>query len=219
MFNVTRSYPAPVSLSNKNGYRQDDVLNELRKIFFDKCYLCEIKEPDSINVEHLKPHGGDEDLMHDWDNLFFVCGRCNNIKLAKYSNILDCTNPDRDAFILIKHLPPHTPYQKKVIIEAMEDDDQVNETVELLREIFNSDKTVNKKITAVYLRKKVFKRYNRVLELANIYFNDESTANTKNEALETLKVLMDKKQEFSAFIRWIVLEDEKLNELIGEYIN
>ena len=132
---------------------------------------------------------------------------------------MDCTNPDRDVFKLIKHLPPHTPYQKKVIIEAMEDDGQVNETAELLYEIFNTDKTLNKKITGAYLRKKVFKSYNRVLELANRYFDNETPEERKNDALERLQVLMNKKQEFSAFIRWIVLEDAKLYELLGEFID
>ena len=71
MFNVTRTQPAPDSLKNKNGYAGDDVLNELRLIFFDKCYLCEISEPTSLNIEHFIPHGGDEDLKNMIGIIFF----------------------------------------------------------------------------------------------------------------------------------------------------
>lgn len=219
MFNVERSEVAPASLAARREYAGEDVLLELRIIFYDKCYLCEIKDPTSINVEHFYAHQGDEDKKFDWSNLYYVCGRCNNIKLAKYSNLLDCANPDHDVFQLIKHLPPHTPYQSKIIIQAMSEDSRTVETAELLDEIFNTDKTINKKITGKYLRKKIFQKYNRFLELINTYFDDELSQKSKDDALERLQVLVSKKQEFSAFIRWIVLEDAQLAGLLGPHID
>lgn len=219
MFNVIRTYPAPSSLSLKKEYADKDVVEELQKIFYDKCYLCEDKEPISLNVEHFDPHKGDETKKFDWDNLYYVCARCNNLKLAKYNDLIDCTDPKYDVFKLIKHLPPLTPYQKKLIIEATSKDKKVQNTAALLELIFNTDHTINKKITGTYLRKKVFKKYNRFMELVNIYFDDESSKTKKDDALERLQVLMERKQEFSAFIRWIVLEDEKLNPLLVPYMD
>ncbi|MEI4964267.1 hypothetical protein [Aeromonas caviae] len=219
MFNVSRPAEAPKSLAERRSYSEEDVLNKLREIFYDKCYLCEIKDPTSINVEHFYAHQGNLDKKFDWNNLFYVCGRCNNIKLAKYNNLLDCTNNDVDVFRLIKQLPPHTPYQSKIIIEPMAADDKTIETADLLDEIFNTEKTINKKITGKYLRKKVFHKYNRFLELVNEYLDDELPQERKDEALVRLQVLMSRKQEFSAFIRWVVLEDEYLHELLGNSID
>lgn len=205
MFNVSRPAEAPESLAERRSYSEEDVVNKLREIFYDKCYLCEIKDPTSINVEHFDAHQGNLDKKFDWNNLFYVCGRCNNIKLARYNNLLDCTNNDVDVFRLIKQLPPHTPYQSKIIIEPMAADDKTIETADLLDEIFNTEKTINKKITGKYLRKKVFHKCNRFLELVNEYLDDELPQERKDEALVRLQVLMSRKQEFSAFIRWVVL--------------
>jgi len=212
MFNVTRPADAPESLAARRSYSEEDVLNKLREIFYDKCYLCEIKDPTSINVEHFDAHQGNLDKKFDWNNLFYVCVRCNNIKLAKYNNLLDCTNDNVDVFRSIKHLPPHTPYQSKIIIEAIFTDEKTIETAALLDEIFNTEKTINKKITGKYLRKKVFHKYNE-------YLDDELPQTRKDESLERLQVLMSRNQEFSAFIRWVVLEDEYLRELLGASID
>ncbi|WP_082107132.1 HNH endonuclease [Chromobacterium vaccinii] len=219
MFNVTRTAPAPASLSKSNGYSGDDVLTQLRKIFHDKCYICEIKDPTSINVEHFHPHKGDVLKKHDWNNLFYVCGRCNNIKLAKYENLLDCTDPTVDVFKALRHIPPHTPYQKTLHIEATNNDPKTQETARLLNEVFNTDSTINKKITGSYLRKKVFHRYNRFLELVNHYYDEELPQETRDDALVRLKVLISKTQEFSAFIRWIAAEDENLNKILAEHFD
>jgi len=219
MFNVTRGPDAPKSLAAKRDYAGEDVLNNLKEIFHDKCYLCEIKDPTSINVEHFDAHQGDEKKKFDWNNLYYVCGRCNNIKLARYNNLLDCADPTYDVFKLVKHLPPHTPYQSKILIQAMDKDAKTLETAQLLDEIFNTEKTINKKITGTYLRKKVFHRYNRFLELINEYIDEELPPRRKDEALERLQVLVSKKQEFSAFIRWIVLEDSYLLKLLGDHID
>lgn len=219
MFNVTRSPNSPASLAFRRSYTEADVLEELKEIFHDKCYLCEVKEPTSLNVEHFHPHQGNDEKKYDWNNLYYVCGRCNNIKLARYNNLIDCADPDYDAFKLVKHLPPHTPYQNRLVIESMADDDKTRETAELLDEIYNTDKTINKKITGEYLRKKIFNKYNRFLELVNTYIDDELPQEEKDNALMRLRSLVSKKQEFSAFIRWIVLEDNFLFGILGEHID
>lgn len=219
MFNVTRTQPAPHSLSRKISYRDEDVVSALKEIFFDKCYLCETKDPTSLNVEHLIAHEGDIDKKFDWNNLYYCCGRCNNIKLANYSDLLDCADKNVNVFVLIKHLPPHSPNQNRLVITAMAQDQKTINTARLLDDIFNSERTVNKKITGAYLRKNVFKKYNRFLDLVNQYFDDELTQGAKDEALSRLRVLMSRKQEYSAFIRWVVKEDATLDALLAQHID
>lgn len=218
MFNVTRTQPAPASLAAKKSYNGEDVVLALRSIFFDKCYLCETKDPTSLNVEHFDAHEGDANKKYDWNNLFFVCGRCNNIKLAKYSDLLDCTDNTCDVLSLVRHIPPHTPNQNRLTIEAMASDQKTVNTTKLIDEIFNTEQTINKKVTGAYLRKSVYRRYNRLLELINQFFDDESSDSIKADALSRLQVLMSKQQEFSAFLRWVVKGDAVLNELLGKFI-
>ena len=78
MIKIERTPAPPLSLASEkrkaNGnYRESDVMRQLAEDFHEKCYLCEIDELQSIEVEHLYPHGGNRDLKFDWTNCF-TCG-------------------------------------------------------------------------------------------------------------------------------------------------
>lgn len=218
MFNVSRPTTAPASLAQQKSYTEADVLNVLKEIFHDKCYLCETKNPNDIN-EHLLPHRQDSTLKFDWLNLFYACSRCNNIKLGAYDNILDCSNDDVDVFQSIKLLPPLTPNAELVRVEAVKTDVATCSTAELLHKIYNEPNTLNKQITAAYLRAKIYNVYNRFTQLMNEYFNHESSTLVKEQALEKMQTYMEKSQEYSAFLRWLVLEDKKLKPLLEPHMD
>lgn len=213
MFNVTRSEESPTSLETRTSYRGQDVYDALMHTFSGKCYICEDKGLTSINIEHLSPHENDVDLKYAWENLCLACSRCNNIKGHRFNNLIDCTNPSQDAFLLVKLLPPRMP-DAKVRVYPMEDSDSVNQTAELLDRVFNSKHTIEKAITGEELRRRIFKKAYKILEHQNTYFDDESPQADKDIALERLKVLMKKEQAFSAFLRWLVIESPMLAELL-----
>lgn len=215
MFNVKRnSTPEPPSLSQNKSYNGDDVLKALSEIFYDKCYICERKRPDDINVEHFIAHEGKEELKYKWSNLFLACSRCNNIKNRFYNNILDCTDSNVDVCRSIKLLPPYTPSAKKIIVKAMIQGDKTTETCSLLEKVYNSEHTVNKSITGAYLRQKVFTRLNKFFEYVNTYLDPEdlTTSKEKDVARDKIENLLQESQEFSAFLRWVVLEDSVLEK-------
>lgn len=61
MVKVDRSFPAPASLAaeakKKTGsYSEPDVVGRLRQDFHNKCYICELKDLQDPQVEHLLPH-------------------------------------------------------------------------------------------------------------------------------------------------------------------
>lgn len=219
MFNVTRHKTAPASLENKTRYDSEDVYTALSEIFFNKCYLCETKDPHDINVEHFVAHMGDSDKKFSWLNLYFVCSRCNNIKGANYNNLLDCCNEQDDVFIAIKHIPPMTPYAKKVQITAMKDDNKTREICELLEKIYNSEHTVNKRVSGSFLRRKIFEQYNLLLNQINEYYDPTATQQEKETAIDKIKVLINKSSQYSAFIRWCILEDEELGPLLTDLMD
>ena len=51
-------------------YNTNEVNKALGLMFAHKCYLCEKKDLDNLQIEHLVPHRGNRDLMFDWENLF-----------------------------------------------------------------------------------------------------------------------------------------------------
>ncbi|MBR3328908.1 MAG: HNH endonuclease [Atopobiaceae bacterium] len=88
MIGVRRSAQAPRVLMDsgaQNRYRHDDVVDQLMKDFHGKCYICEIDDLQSIEVEHLLPHhnGKYPDRMFEWNNLFLSCRHCNSVKTRR----------------------------------------------------------------------------------------------------------------------------------------
>lgn len=219
MFKVTRTYPAPASLASRKSYSEEDVLVELKKIFYEKCYLCESRSLIHLNIEHLKPHKNkNKALKFDWDNLFYVCSRCNNFKRAKYTNILDCTDHSIDVLRDIKHLPPASPFAK-LNITAQTPCPKTIQTAELIDKIFNADDKANKKVAGAALRHNVFMAINYLNTLFLAYINPKTPKRKKLKILEELQTLAGKEQEFSAFIRWTIFGDETLSAILLPYID
>lgn len=219
MFNAIRTYPAPASLATAKAYDGDDVYTELRKIFFDKCYICETIDPQDVHIEHLFAHEGDVDSRYDWDNLYFACSRCNTIKSTAFNEIIDCCDPEHDAFRSIKLLPPISPRSKTVTIAPTNNNAGTIKTAELLEKIFNSHHTVNKRISSEFLRSKVFKQYNLLLDQMNLYFGPVATPEDKAISIERMKVLIQRDMPYSAFIRWCILEDAVLAPILANLMD
>ncbi|MBV1839305.1 HNH endonuclease [Photobacterium ganghwense] len=218
MFNVVRNEPAPASLARGKKYDSEDVWEALKKVFHKKCYICETSEPQDINVEHFVPHEGDDNLKYDWENLYFSCGRCNNIKLAKYDDLLDCCDPTLDVVRAIKHLPPSTPYAKKLHVKAQATDDKTKLTAELLDKVFNSENTPNKAVSSAFLRKRVFDQYNLLLSQLNNYYKPMALQEEKDDAVARIKLLLKPSSPYSAFISWCIMEDEELGPMLHDFI-
>lgn len=61
MVKIERSFPSHClfgirSKKVSGSYEQPDVVSRLRKDFHDKCYICELKNLQDPQVEHLLPH-------------------------------------------------------------------------------------------------------------------------------------------------------------------
>ena len=162
MINIKKTFPAPTCLEREkqkvNGdYKCGNVLAILKQDFYNKCYLCE-DQPTSINVEHFEPHQGDKNKKFDWQNLFFVCAHCNNIKLDRYNTndnnrLLNCTHHEHDVEHWLKCEIVHFP-QKTVKITALRNEAIVHNTVKLLDEVYNGT-TPQKKMEADNLKDKL----------------------------------------------------------------
>lgn len=203
-------------LKNNGSYNKEEVVNELVKQFYGKCYICELKDPSSVNIEHLRPHKGDKELKFDWNNLFLSCVHCNNTKLAKYDNILDCTDPDKDIENCIKFYADSFP-TNRVKITALNDDPQVINTVELLNTVYNG-LTPQKKIECISLVKKLndeLYKFQKDLWKYNEATDDE----VKNEYRLKIKQHLHNGTSFTAFKRCIIKEIIQNNDKFKEFNN
>jgi uncharacterized protein (TIGR02646 family) len=217
MVNFEKSQPAPTSLATEkikaNGtYRTQDVLEQLKNDFKNKCYICEDKAPTTINVEHFEPHRGDNNKKFAWENLFWVCSHCNNTKGDKteYDNILNCTNSAHLVVDWIRYDIKPFPKEKakiQVIHQIATNPTIVENTVQLLLEVYNGT-TPLKIIESANIRQKLvddicdFQKY--LLDFYDDETENEEKENAKREIIKHLK----KSSAFTAFKRWIIKEND-----------
>lgn len=217
MFNVNRVYPAPLSLKKKSKYDLPDVHEALQQCFYGKCYICEAKDPLDINIEHFIPQDIDKEKTFDWDNLYLACSRCNNIKRADYNGLLDCCN--ESVWERIKLLPGFSARPKELTVKPLSDDAKTMLTAKLLSNIYNSDNTMSKRLTAASLRSQVTKTSQLLLKNINKYYEPDSTKQEKDLSIEKMKLLISRESAFSAFCRWIIMDDMELSEILKPFMD
>lgn len=207
MVKIERSFPAPSSLATeakkKSGsYEEQDVVERLKKDFYNKCYICELKNLHDPQVEHLLPHknGRYSERKFDWNNLFWACGHCNSVKNQnKYdSGILDCCRVDPEEKINFRLKAD----QIELCSLSSQEDVLTDRTIELIWEVFNLQNT----------GMRVYKSNMRLKELQremNLLFDNLERLKKNPESrfiLRKLKVLLKRESAFAAFKRCYVRE-------------
>lgn len=219
MVKIERSFPAPKSLAveakKANGsYSEKDVVERLKKDFHNKCYICEMRELQDPNVEHLLPHknGKYSERKFDWENLFWSCGHCNGIKNnSKYDEgILDCCKDDPE-----KYLQFELNENDIIITEKCSGDEKVKRTALLIREVFEKQNTGMRTYTTAERVKELQKEMNMLYKkLEVLHKNPESKG-----ALRNVRILLKRESAFAAFkrnyIRDRVVEYPELQEYVA----
>lgn len=202
MVKVERSFPAPSSLAEeaqkKNGsYEKEDVVEQLKEDFHNKCYICELKWLQDPQVEHLLPHknGKYKDRKFDWENLFWVCAHCNGIKNQnKYDEgILNCCKRDPEKLIDFQLNDDNV----KLIRNFSVQDDEIDRTILLIWEVFNRKNTGMR----VYKSAMRFKALRTEMNL--LFDNLEQLKQEPGSivVLRKLRALLRRESAFAAFKR------------------
>ncbi len=201
MVKVKRSFPAPESLAEeakKAGGRYDkpDVIERLEKDFHNKCYICEMKELQDPNVEHLLPHknGKYPERKFDWENLFWSCGHCNGIKKnSRYDEgIIDCCKQDPEKYLFFRLKG------SEVVIETADGENELQKrTALLVTETFSMKNTGMRTYTSDE-RLKLLQREMNVLykQLEKIHKKPASKI-----TMITIRSLLRRESAFAAFKR------------------
>jgi hypothetical protein len=213
MVKVERSFPAPESLAieakkQHGSYTLPDVIARLRNDFHDKCYICELKELQDPQVDHLLPHKNRKlfERVFDWDNLFWSCGHCNQVKNKdKYdSGIIDCCREDPEEKVVVRLIGDD------ISAEAIDSDDSKSVlTAQLIYETFNQKNTGIREAACDMRMKALTEDMNNLYrELEKYKHNPESKRNCR-----VIKVLLKRESAFAAFKRGYVRE--RLDEYPG----
>lgn len=202
--------------AKKEGtYRHKIILEQVRKDFYDKCYICEQKSLTAINIEHFIPHEGDKDLKFDWNNLYYSCSHCNNTKLAKYKNILSPLSDDVENLISYKYEAFHV--HQQVEIKAQQKNPKIEETVSLLNEVYNGTTDI-KKLEALGIKKALKKELIDFRQDIDEY-EDAIDDDDREEALKHIKRHLHKSSAFAAFKRQYIKDIEYLKKEFGNLLD
>ena len=201
MVKIERTPTPPPSLAiekakGTDNYRNDDVIQQLHQDFAGKCYLCEINELQSIQVEHLKPHKGtDRDRMFNWNNLFYSCPHCNSIKNAKKyeENVLDCCSEEPERKIQQELLEHH------VRVSPLDDSPEAKTTASLIQDCFEKQNTGIRVLESEARLRALQQTMDTLYHSLSAYLE-----NPQGKNLRTVRGMLDRRYKFAGFTRTYV---------------
>jgi len=208
-----KSQPAPACLAVEQAkadgdYKCDDVLDRIKDDFFNKCYICEYKEPVTINVEHFKSHQGNKVLKFDWNNLFWSCAHCNLTKSTYYDDLLNCTiNTDNVETALEYKMNPFP--HEDVVINILTPSQKATDTKELILKVFNGT-TKLKSLEAANLKTKLLVEIQSFQKDITEYYNDANDDDMNEFLFLKIKRSLSRKSNFTAWKRWIIRNNPTL---------
>lgn len=218
MVKIERSFPAPESLAEEakkasGRYDKPDVIKQLKKDFHNKCYICEMKDLQDPNVEHLLPHknGTYPKRKFDWENLFWSCGHCNGIKNSeKYdAGIIDCCRQDPENYLKFQVT------NDDVVISVKGLNDEIyKRTALLITETFSLKNTGMRTYTSDSRLKSLQKEMNILYkQLEKLHNNPDSKV-----TIRTICSLLRRESAFAAFKRCYVREHASEYPELQKYV-
>ena len=194
MVKCERTFPAPPSLAKRKSYNDSDTIQQLKKIFNGKCYICELQNLQDGILEHLMPHKENEDLKFDWENLFWACNRCNSVKNNKKyeGKIIDCCKIDPEVHLIFIY----EPYSGLIIVKAKDSLEKSVMTATLIDESFNLENT-GLRISSLSERMQSFKKeWNKFFKFLSEYRKNKTAF-----LFRKIKACLNRKTAFAAFKR------------------
>lgn len=216
MVKVERTPTPPASLAIEKqkafgSYTQSDVMEQLSQDFYNKCYLCEIRPPHGIEVEHLRPHGGDKERKFDWNNLFLACKHCNSMKNQdKYHDmILDCCETEPESVLDYQLVDGHVcvtpsgqaPTEKAIL------------TADLLTACFEHMNTGIREMECKIRKDELSTTMNSLYKQLEEYQKTSS-----NKSLRALRGMLSRTYKFAGFTRAYVRANLETYPYLSEYV-
>lgn len=205
MIKVDRNPIPPASLAiekekSKGSYREADVIRQLK----------ELSDP---QVEHLYPHYGYtiKERVFDWDNLFYACSHCNNLKKErKYDEkILDCCKTDPEEVL------EHIFENGHVSVHSKSTDEKSLMTAELIQNSFEKTNTGIREVACQHRINKLSETMDILYKTLDKYKKQPDLARYQ----KALKGMLKRNSKFAAFKRYYVREHIEDYPMLEEYIS
>ena len=200
MIKIHRNPIPPISLAIEKqkahgSYNEPDVIQQLKEDSNDKCYICELGGLSDPEVEHLRPHHGRKirERVFDWNNLFYACPHCNNLKKeARYDDkIIDCCAEDPEKKL-------EQSYEEgKVSVHSLVDEECAVMTAELIQASFEKRNTGIRQAACLY-------RVDRLAESMNVLYKTLENHRKNPESqryIKSLRSSLSRRSIFAAFKR------------------
>lgn len=186
--------------ASNTTYNTPEVNAALVEMFHGKCYICENKEASSFQIEHLRSHKRNVDLKYDWNNFFWSCAHCNNLKNVRYEPILDCSQVDVDLKVAFRkkgYFGTDEAYE----FVALENSIEVKNTVELLYASYYGN-TPQKKLEAANIRRALRRSLSDFKNMIREY--EEAEEYDKDDLRYLIRAEVSTGSSFTAFKRWLL---------------
>lgn len=206
-------------------YKTDDIRERLKQKYFHKCAYCEQKA-ESYHVEHYRPKVIYYWLAFSWDNLLYVCPKCNEYKrdtFALYGSLADFKY-SKQNMLNINNLSISYDVKEKPLLVNPEredpfpllvfdqngkissNDDRMKYTIELCKLDRDSLKT---------RRKKILDDFKNNLKAEILLHKNKEDQKIVTQALvrQYIEKAKDSQEEFIAFRRYHLLGN-RLNNII-----
>ena len=144
-------------------------------------------------------------MKYDWNNLFWACAHCNNIKLDTFEPILDCTKEEIDNVIAFRK-KGYFGTDEKLVFEPLDSRPETLNTVELLNAVYYGT-TAQKKIEARVLRKNVREELSKFKRMVRDY--EDAEGEDKEDLFIYLKRELKNNSAFTAFKRWLIKDHQE----------
>jgi uncharacterized protein (TIGR02646 family) len=205
MINIIRSQLPQGEIDFQNPIIREIIKND----FFRMCYLCE-EVTRHYEIDHFYPQKFYPNDVNNWDNLFYICQKCNkikpkNINTHSHNEILNSCFDDVESLIVLRYKST----EDIVEISTDNQDDRITlkikETIKLLRRVYNGEKD-----TQVDLRQgiknelaefvKILDKYEKAIERFKFIYETQIKQRLSKRNL-------NEKSSFVSFKRRVILDN------------
>lgn len=174
------------------NYKKEDIKALLKEIYKGKCAYCE-QSIEDFDVEHFRPKSVYYWLTYSWDNLLYICGKCNSFKSNKFDIQGVRTNFNAEDLTEIHQLHERYSEEEQPFMIHPEKEDVENELIfDKNGNLHSENVRVQYAIDTCKLNRPSLqeKRYEIIKNLRDNLVDEIALAENKERQIERIQVLL-----------------------------
>lgn len=208
-------------------YDAETTKELLKNDFFKMCYLCE-EVTRHYEIDHFYPQKYFPHLVNDWENLFYICEKCNKIRpkdinTQDKNEVLNNTKDDVEDWITlcINDKTGNIDIKGNTQNKDKHTKTKINNSVLLLQKVYQGIDTKSK--SYLDLRKEIKNKVETFIQILETYQKASTTFKPwyKKQIIKHLSKKSGKAEEssFVSFKRKIIRDNPDLIEIFYPYFD